>query len=114
MGLFNKLFKKKKKKKTIKELVKELIVGDIVQVEFKTPDEIGIVNGSETVLVRINQKEMEAKKITGTISTIRDLGSPVKTKIIEISTYSSPSMPGKERRITFLEDEIKSLRKIND
>lgn len=111
MGFFDRFFKKKKKKST-KELLEELVPGDLVYIKFKPPGEIGIISGQELTLTRLNPEEASKKEITGTISFNRKMEVPLLSRVIEVVTLSSPSMPGVTRRITFLEDEIESVRKI--
>lgn len=113
MNFFRRLFKKRVKK-TLKELLKELSPGDMVHLKFKTPEQIGIVSGQELTLMRLNPGEASLREIKGTISSVRTMPAPLSTKVIEVVTYSSPSMPGKARQITFLEDEIEYVRRLDE
>jgi len=97
----------------MKEVLLGLNVGDLVAIEFKTPEQIGIVSNHSLAMTRLNPKEANERKING--SVIRSWKDPgMKTMLLEIATFSSPDMPGVQRKITFLEDEITKVRKIND
>ena len=91
----------------------ELKPGDLVFIGFKTPKEIGIVSKHNLSFTRLNPKEIERRQIEGSVSRIwKDL--KLKLLLIEISTFSSPDMPGTLRKMTFLEDELNEIRKLND
>jgi len=115
MGFWKRFFgfKETVAKKTIVEGLTDLGVGDMVSLRFKTPDEIGIVSGQELSLTRLNPKEASGRKVHGSVTRIwRDEG--LKAMILEVATYSSPDMPGMLRKMTFLEDEIEELRKLDE
>jgi len=113
MGFLSKFFKKKIKKPT-REVLKELIPGDLVYIKFKAPPDIGIVSGHDLSLMRLNPLEASKREIVGTISFNKTMEAPLFSRVIEIVTLSSPDMPGKTRRMTFLEDEIEIVRKIKN
>ena len=114
MSFWSNFFGKKKQLpiKTTKEILTELIAGDLVFVKFKSPHQIGIVSGHELAFTRLNPQEIITRQIQGSVSRVwkdRDL----KVMLLEVATYSSPAMPGQLRKMTFLEDEIDEVRKID-
>lgn len=113
MGFWDNLFgKKKPPKKTTKEILVELTAGDLVFVRFKSPHEIGIVSGHELAFTRLNSQEIEVREVQGSVSRVwRD--KDLRVMLLEVATYSSPAMPGQLRKMTFLEDEIEEVRKID-
>lgn len=113
MGFLSRFFKKKVKKPT-KEILKELVPGDLVYIKFKAPPDIGIINGHDLSLMRLNPLESSKREIIGTISFNKVMEAPLLSRVIEIVTLSSPDMPGRTRRMTFLEDEIETVRKIEN
>ena len=53
------------------------------------------------------------RKIKGSVTRIwKDPN--LKIMLVENSTYSSPDMPGIQRKITFLEDEINRIKKLDE
>lgn len=113
MRFLSRFFKKKIKKST-KEIIKELVPGDLVYIKFKAPPDIGIISGHDLSLMRLNPLESSKREIIGTISFNKVMEAPLLSRVIEIVTLSSPDMPGKTRRMTFLEDEIETVRKIEN
>jgi len=113
MGFLSRFFKKKVKKPT-KEILKELVPGDLVYIKFKAPPDIGIISGHDLSLMRLNPLESSKREIIGTISFNKVMEAPLLSRVIEIVTLSSPDMPGRTRRMTFLEDEIETVRKIEN
>lgn len=114
MGFLSKIFRLKKSKSKLGELDK-LCSGDFVFVKFKSPNEIGLVSTSHNLtLMRLNPEEAALREIKGVVTYNNISPPPLKTRVIEVVTYSSPSMPGLERKMTFLEDEIEEIRKINE
>lgn len=113
MGFLSRFFKKKVKKST-KEILKELVPGDLVYIKFKAPPDIGIISGHNLSLMRLNPLESSKREIIGTISFNKVMEAPLLSRVIEIVTLSSPDMPGRTRRMTFLEDEIETVRKIEN
>lgn len=115
MGFWKKFFglEKKAPKKAVQDVLVNLSTGDLVFVKFKTPKEIGIVSGQELCLTRLNPKEAEIRKVQGSVTRVwKDQG--LKATILEVATYSSPDMPGTLRKMTFLQDEIEELRKLDE
>jgi len=85
-----------------------LAAGDLVFVRFKSPNQIGIVSGHHLAFTRLNPQEIDARQVQGSVSRIwkdKDL----RTMLLEVATYNSPSMPGQLRKMTFLEDEIEEV-----
>lgn len=113
MKFLSRFFRKKEKKST-KEILKDLVPGDMVFIKFKPPSDIGIVSNHNLSLSRLNPKESSKGEIAGSISFNKIMDAPLSTRVIEVVTLSSPDMPGQTRRITFLEDEIKTIRKIEN
>lgn len=115
MGFWKKFFglEKKSVPKSVKEELGNLRVGDLVFLKFKTPKEIGIVSGQELCLTRLNRNEAAIRKVQGSVTRVwKDEG--LKAVILEVATYSSPDMPGTLRKMTFLQDEIEELRKLDE
>jgi hypothetical protein len=115
-NLFSKFSFSKKKidnKKTNNTILKELKLGDLVYLKFKTPDEIGIISGQNLIFTRLNREEIDKRDLEGSISFIQHPGETLKSHIVEVATYGSPTMPGILRKMTFLEDEIEIIKKIN-
>lgn len=111
MGFWKKIFKTKNK--PVDEVLLTINCGDFIIIEFKTSKDIGIVSGQDLAMGRLNPKEAQERKIKG--SVVRKWKDPgMKTTLIEVITYTSPDMLGVQRKITFLEDEIASIRKINE
>ena len=105
-------FFKKKKEKSIKEVLAELHVGDLVYLEYRHPKETGILGDGGLAFTRLNQAEMDNRKIKGSISGLWKKTLPFTSFMVEVSTYGSPAMPGHLRRILFLDDEIKTIKKV--
>lgn len=120
MGFWSSLFKNiglstkvtKDKKKANSEVLKGLKIGDLVYLKFKTPDEIGIISGHNLICTRLNREEIDKREVEGSVSFIQKPSELLKSHVVEIATYSSPSMPGLLRRMTFLEDEIENIKKL--
>lgn len=112
MWFLKNVFNRKKTKST-KEILKELVPGDMVHIKFKSLGEIGIVSKNELAAARLNGVEQSIDEIKGTITFNRVSDPPLSLRIVEILTFNSPAMPGLARRITFLEDEIHTVRKID-
>jgi len=115
MGFWKRFFglEKKVPKKTVKDQLGNLSVGDLVSLNFKTPKDIGIVSGQELSLTRLNPQEASIRKVRGSVTRVwKDDG--LKAMILEVATYSSPDLPGTLRKMTFLEDEIEELRKLDE
>ena len=99
--------------RSIKECLTEISVGSLVSIDFKTPEEIGIAAEYGLSVSRLNPKEASVRKIKGSVTRIwKDPN--LKIMLVEISTYSSPDMPGIQRKITFLEDEINRIKKLDE
>jgi hypothetical protein len=117
-NLFGKLqspFTKKKidNVKNNNTVLKELKLGDLVYLKFKTPNEIGIISGQNLIFTRLNREEIDKRDLEGSVSFIQQPSEMLKSYVIEIATYGSPTMPGILRKMTFLEDEIETIRKVN-
>lgn len=115
MGFWKRFFglEKKVPKKSVQDELGNLAIGDLVSLNFKSPSDIGIVSGQELSLTRLNPKEASIRKVQGSVTRVwRDEG--LKATILEIATYGSPDMPGILRKMTFLEDEIEELRKLDE
>ena len=108
------IFKLKSKQEFKNSNLSDIFPGDLVWIKYKSPYEIGIHAAQGLTLMRLNPEEAKNREISGVVSYNNVTNPPLKTRIIEIVTYSSPSMPGRERKITFLEDEIIQIRKINE
>jgi len=51
----------------MKEVLLGLNVGDLVAIEFKTPEQIGIVSNHSLAMTRLNPKEANERKINGSV-----------------------------------------------
>lgn len=106
-GLF-----KKKKEKSVREVLTELHVGDLVYLEYRHPAETGIIGAGGLTYTRLNDAELANREVKGAISGLWKKTVPFTSFMLEVSTYGSPAMPGHLRRILFLDDEIKTIRKV--
>jgi len=107
-----KFFKRKNKEKTVIEIIQQLQIGDLVVVEYKHPKQIGITSGETLSYTRLNREEINNRKIRGAVSAIRNKDLSHGMIIVEITTFESPAMPGKSRKMLFLLEEIDTIKKI--
>lgn len=104
MNFWNRFFKKKNKQ----DIIKNIKIGDFVFVEFYKPDEIGFVTPKCITYTRFNDFELKECKVHGTV--IRKYREPsLNQNILIIGTIIPENQL--ERKYTFLEQEIKNIRK---
>jgi len=120
MSFWSNIFKKlgflndkKVEDKTVATVAKTLKIGDLVYLKFKSPEQIGIISGQNLTWTRLNIEEINRQEIEGSISFIQRPTELLKVHIIEVATFNSATMPGILRRMTFLENEIEILEKLN-
>lgn len=102
-----KLFKKSEQKTTIAELK----TGDIVELSYFHPKELGFFNDNEFTCTRLNPDEIQNRKIKGiVVKTFKN--EELYKWFLEVKTQKVYNDVPFDRNFLFMEDEIETLRKI--
>lgn len=107
--MFEKLknFFKKEEKITIADLK----VGDIVELTYYHPKELGFFNDNELICTRLNPDEIENRKIKGVVvKTFKN--QELYKWFIEVKTHKVYDNIPVERCFLLMEDEIETLRRV--
>lgn len=107
---FRSFFKKKEKENSVSQLIQELETGQYVELEYKHPNEVGVVGGQGLTCTRLNQDEINNRVIQGTI-LFSQRDDSIRKWLISIKVFKKhESGEIRERQFLFIEDEIKKLR----
>lgn len=103
---FKKLFKKK-----VPVTIADLQIGDIVELSYYHPQELGFFNDNEFTCTRLNPDEIENRKIKGiVVKTFKN--QDLYKWFLEIKTQKVYGNVPVERCFLFIEDEVETLRRI--
>lgn len=91
--------------------VADLQVGDIVELSYRHPKDLGFFNDNELICTRLNPDEIENRKIKGiVVKTFRN--QELYKWFLEVKTQKVYGNMPVERCFLFMEDEIETLRRI--
>lgn len=98
-------------KKSTPITIADLQVGDIVELSYYHPKELGFFNDNEFTCTRLNPDEIQNRKIKGiVVKTFKN--QDLYKWFIEVKTQKIYDNIPVERCFLFLEDEIETLRRI--
>jgi len=101
-----------KPKPAIQHSVRELQIGQFVEVSYKHPSQIGIVDGKNLTCTRLNPDEIDNRKIQGVvIQVVRE--ELTRTWLLGIRVHKTLSKATIQRDFLFMEYEIEKLRILN-
>ena len=101
--------KVKFKKPNTKTPIKELKVGQMLELEYKHPKDVGIINSNHLTTTRLNADELDNRKIHGVvINVFREENT--RTWVLGIRVHKKQNNFMVQRDFLFMEYEIKNYR----
>ena len=107
--LFQKLVDYLRGTKNPSVTVEELKIGNILELTYKHPREVGIVGEDSLTVTRLNQDELDNRTIQGTVTNVFREKSLYKWFLC-VRVYKNNNGISSLREFTFMEDEIESFR----
>ena len=101
------IFKKQFNKNTIS--IKELDIGNFLELEYKDPKTIGIINSNTLTCTRLNQDELTNRKIKGFV-TSKQFDNNLRIWFIGFRSCKKNGNEMLERNFLFLETEIEKIK----
>jgi hypothetical protein len=91
--------------------IADLKIGDVVELTYYHPSEIGFLDDNQFTCTRLNDDELENRTIKGiVVNTFKNLD--LLKWFIEVKTQKNYNGVPVERCFLLMENEIKSLRRI--
>jgi hypothetical protein len=107
IGWLKSLLPKKKKKKAHTQ-IKDLVKGQMVEVKFRHPTEVGIFDKNTLTCTRFNPHELKNRCVHGFVKQVAKWsGGPNFGNYLVVE---SSNTEGNRREYLFLQSEIKSIR----
>lgn len=91
--------------------IADLQTGDIVELTYYHPKELGFFNDNEFICTRLNPDEIQNRKIKGiVVKTFKN--QELYKWFLEVKTQKVYDNMPVERCFLFMEDEIETIRKV--
>ena len=90
-------------------LIKDLEIGSFLELEYKHPSKVGIINSNALTCTRLNEDELKNRKIQGFIIS-KYFDNELRIWFLGIRSCKKNGNEIKERNFLFLETEIEKYR----
>jgi hypothetical protein len=89
--------------------IKDVELGKFLELEYKHPNSLGIINSNSLTCTRLNQDELQNRKIQGFI-TSKYFDNNLRIWFLGIKSYKKNGNEMIERNYLFIENEIEKIR----
>jgi hypothetical protein len=98
-----------KKQEPVK--ISDLKIGDVVELSYHHPKDLGFFNENQLTCTRLNPDELENRKIKGIIISVYR-NQEIYRWFLEVKTHKTYDSIPVERCFLFMENEIETIRKL--